>query len=125
MVVDSSKIPTHTLLLARSRELDVRVVHLVRDSRGVAFSNQKHVVKRVTTGEPTLLPRYGALSSAVRYDLYNAANGALARTVRETAGDACATRTWSRTRQPGSADLARHAGASVHARPRLPGRPAR
>jgi hypothetical protein len=79
VVVDSSKIPTHTLLLARSADLDVRVVHLVRDSRGVAFSNQKHVVKTATTGEPTLLPRYGAVSSAFRYDFYNATNGMLAR----------------------------------------------
>jgi hypothetical protein len=79
VVVDSSKIPTHTLLLTRSPGLDIRMVHLVRDSRGVAFSNQKHVVKTVTAGEPTLLPRYGATSSALRYDLYNAANEAVAR----------------------------------------------
>ncbi len=112
VVVDSSKIPTHTLLLARSRDLDVRMVHLVRDSRGVAFSNQKHVVKSVTAGEPTLLPRYGALNSAVRYDLYNAANGALARRF----GSA-----WRRLRyedlvaEPEARlrELARHAGESV------------
>ena len=79
VVVDSSKIPTHTLLLRRSESLDVRMVHLVRDSRGVAFSNQKRVLKSVTRGQPTLLPRYGAVDSAVRYDIYNAANGALAR----------------------------------------------
>ena len=112
VVVDSSKIPTHTLLLARSPELDVRMVHLVRDSRGVAFSNQKHVVKTVTAGEPTLLPRYGAVNSGVRYDLYNAANGAL----RARFGDH-----WRRLRyedlvtDPASQlrELARHAGAGV------------
>ena len=100
VIVDSSKIPTHTLLLARSRELDVRMVHLVRDSRGVAYSNQKHVVKRVTTGEPTLLPRYSAVRSGVRYDLYNAANGALAHG-SGTAGDASDTKTSWRIRPPG------------------------
>jgi hypothetical protein len=78
VVVDSSKLPTHTLLLAQNPSLDLSVVHLVRDSRGVAFSNMKHVVKRVTSGEPTLLPRYSALRSALRYDLYNVVNGALA-----------------------------------------------
>lgn len=112
VIVDSSKIPTHTLLLMRSRELDVRMVHLVRDSRGVAYSNQKHVVKRVTTGEPTLLPRYSAVRSGVRYDLYNAANGAL----RARLGDR-----WRRLRyedlvaDPAArlADLARHAGANA------------
>jgi hypothetical protein len=74
VVVDSSKLPTHTLVLARSSRLDLRLVHLVRDSRGVAFSNRKHVVKSVTSGEPTKLPRYGSLASATRYDLYNGAN---------------------------------------------------
>jgi hypothetical protein len=112
VVVDSSKIPTHTLVLSRSVDLDVRVVHLVRDSRGVAFSNQKHVVKSVTAGEPTLLPRYGAVSSAVRYDVYNAANGALAHRFRSG---------WQRLRyedlvtDPESClrEVARHAGESV------------
>jgi len=78
VVVDSSKLPTHTLLLALNPSLDLSVVHLVRDSRGVAFSNRKQVVKRVTSGEPTLLPRYGVLRTAVRYDVYNLVNGALA-----------------------------------------------
>ena len=71
VVVDSSKLATHTLLLLRAPELDVRLVHLTRDSRGVAYSNHKHVLKSVTSGEPTLLPRYGSVSSALRYDLYN------------------------------------------------------
>lgn len=46
--------------------------------QGVAFSAMRHVVERVSTGEPTLLPRYGALGSALSYDLYNVVNGALA-----------------------------------------------
>jgi hypothetical protein len=74
VVIDSSKLPTHTLLLARADRLDLRMVHLVRDSRGVAFSNRKHVVKSVTSGEPTQLPRYGSLASATRYNVYNGAN---------------------------------------------------
>jgi hypothetical protein len=74
VVVDSSKLPTHTLVLARAERLELRMVHLVRDSRGVAFSNRKHVLKSVTSGEPTALPRYGSLASATRYDLYNGAN---------------------------------------------------
>ena len=97
------------------------MVHLVRDSRGVAFSNQKHVVKSVTAGEPTLLPRYGALSSAVRYDLYNAANGALARRFG---------RAWRRLRyedlvadpEARLRELAEHAGERVDQLPFLHGR---
>jgi len=79
VVVDSSKLATHVLLLTRAADLDVRLVHLVRDSRGVAYSNQKRVLKLVTSGEPTLLPRYGSVSTALRYDLYNGLQHLLAR----------------------------------------------
>jgi Sulfotransferase family len=71
VVVDSSKIPTHGLILRCIPGLDVRTVHLVRDSRGVAYSTAKQVVNHVSVGEPTFLPRYGAMASAARYDLYN------------------------------------------------------
>jgi hypothetical protein len=71
VVIDSSKIPSHALLLRRLDAVDLRVVHLVRDSRGVAYSCQKRVEKRVTTGSPTLLPRYGPLGASVRYALHN------------------------------------------------------
>lgn len=73
VVIDSSRLPTHTLLLVRNPELDVRMGHLVRDSRGVAFSNQK----TLTSGEPTLLPQHGAMGSALRYDLNHTLNGLL------------------------------------------------
>lgn len=77
VVVDSSKLPSHTLLLQRAPDIDVRLVHLVRDSRGVAYSVRKHVVKTVTQGEPTMLPRHGSVTSALRYDLYNGTHHAL------------------------------------------------
>ena len=73
IVVDSSKLPTHNLLLRQCPGLDLSMVHLVRDSRGVAYSVQKHVTKSVTRGEATTLPRHGALASSLRYDLYNGA----------------------------------------------------
>jgi hypothetical protein len=41
VVVDSSKFVTHVLPLAGGRGLDVTVVHLVRDSRAVAYSLQR------------------------------------------------------------------------------------
>ena len=46
-------------------------MHLVRDSRGVAYSNTKVVLKQVTEGEPTMLPRHGAVGASARYTLYN------------------------------------------------------
>ena len=61
-------------------EIDLRVVHLVRDSRGVAYSTNKHVEKVTTSGPSTLLPRYGPVSSSARYDFYNGVTSALRAT---------------------------------------------
>lgn len=79
VIVDSSKIPSHAFLLRRIPGLDLRVVHLVRDSRGVAFSWQKQVLKKVTTGSPRYLQRYGPVRASVRWLLYNGETRALRR----------------------------------------------
>jgi hypothetical protein len=81
IVVDSSKLPMHAGLL-RQIPLDVRVVHLVRDSRGVVFSWRKQVERdraSASTG-PRFLERYGTVSASGRYLLYNALTGRLGRT---------------------------------------------
>jgi hypothetical protein len=79
VIIDSSKLPTHTMILRQTPGADVRLVHLVRDSRGVAYSNTKRVVKEVTEGEPTLLPTHGAAAASARYMLYNALTQSIAR----------------------------------------------
>jgi UDP-N-acetylglucosamine transferase subunit ALG13 len=79
VIVDSSKLPTHALILRKISELDVRVVHLVRDSRGVAWSWQKRVQAAVGKGEPRYLYRYSAMGSALRYDFYNSLTAAVRR----------------------------------------------
>src|SRR6185503_9310507 len=70
-VVDSSKLPSHAMILRRVRVVDLSLVHLVRDSRGVAYSWQKHVRNRVTAGEPKYMEKYNPISASLRYDLYN------------------------------------------------------
>jgi hypothetical protein len=75
VVVDSSKLPSHAAILRRLPGIEVRLVHLIRDSRGVAYSWQKDVVKDPATGERML--RYRPWSAATRYDLYNAMTGAV------------------------------------------------
>ena len=80
VIVDTSKLPSHTLILSRMPEIDLRMVHLVRDSRGVAYSTSKRVEKVTASGPPTLLPRYGPVSSAARYDFYNGVTSALRAT---------------------------------------------
>jgi UDP-N-acetylglucosamine transferase subunit ALG13 len=70
VIVDSSKIPTYALLLRRIPGIDLRVVHLVRDSRGVVFSWQKQVVRGDGRGADHMV-RYGAAGASARYLYYN------------------------------------------------------
>ncbi len=69
-VIDSTKIATHALVLRRAG-LDLRVVHLVRDSRGVMFSWQKTVTRPDAVGDPDVMLRYGPVTGSARYVLYN------------------------------------------------------
>jgi hypothetical protein len=70
VIVDSSKIPTYAMLLRRTPGIDLRILHLVRDPRGVAYSWQKQV-RRVDGGNTDEMYRYGIASTIVRYDMYN------------------------------------------------------
>jgi hypothetical protein len=70
VVVDSSKIPTYAMLLNRVPGIDLRILHLVRDSRGVVNSWQKQVARHDGGGVDEMY-RYGLASATFRYDLYN------------------------------------------------------
>jgi UDP-N-acetylglucosamine transferase subunit ALG13 len=82
VIVDSSKIPTYAMLLRGLPGVDLRVLHLVRDSRGVVFSWQKRV--RRTDGAEgegdDEMFRYGAASASARYLYYNGLAHALKAT---------------------------------------------
>lgn len=71
LIVDSTKIPSSALLLRRIPGIDLRFVHLVRDSRGVVHSWKKSVVRPDATGQQDRMIRYGAASASGRYLLYN------------------------------------------------------
>lgn len=71
LIVDSSKVPSFALLLARIPASDVRVVHLVRDSRGIAYSWEKQVPRRDRPGSTAYMMRYRPAASAARYSGYN------------------------------------------------------
>jgi len=77
MIVDSSNLASHAFILRSIPSIDLRVIHLVRDSRGVAFSWRKEVEKRRTNGPSAHLPRYGPGASSLRWMGYNAMAGAL------------------------------------------------
>lgn len=76
VVVDSSKLPSTGFLMRRSPALEPRVVHLVRDSRGVAFSWSK-VVHRADTGGD--MARSRPSRTALRWELFNVLTDQLAR----------------------------------------------
>ena len=72
VVIDASKhASTAYLLTTRVPGLDVRVVHLVRDPRGVAYSWTKEVRKPEVTGEDAFMPVYSPLSSGRQWLSYN------------------------------------------------------
>jgi len=62
-IVDSSKSPPYAMLLGGVPGLDLRVVHLVRDGRAVAYSWAKKVERPDQPG--AFMPRFGTASSAL------------------------------------------------------------
>lgn len=68
LVIDSSKDLSTTFLLRTVEGLDLRVVHLVRDSRAVAYSWTKQQAKGGSGGE---MDRYSPLTVAARYVFSN------------------------------------------------------
>lgn len=79
MIVDSSNLPSHAFLLRRMPAIELRVIHLVRDSRAVAWSWQKRVEKRRSDGTSGYLPRYGPAGSSLRWMYYNGLTQSLRR----------------------------------------------
>lgn len=67
VVVDSSKLPSHGLVLASRPGIELHVVHLLRESRAVAFSWQRRRVRRRLADGEELLPRLSPWRSALRY----------------------------------------------------------
>ncbi len=76
VLVDSSKHASTAFALRHLSEVDVRFVHLVRDSRGVAHSWTKEVA-RPETADDELMPTYSPLSAAAWWDAFNVMLGGL------------------------------------------------
>jgi hypothetical protein len=78
VVVDSSKHSALAHCLRWWPGLDLRVVHVVRDARGVAYSWTKTVV-RPEAGMPAEMTRYSPARSALLWNAHNAAFALLGR----------------------------------------------
>lgn len=71
VIVDSSKFGVYALALAESPELDVRVVHMIRDSRACAFSWRK-LKRNPTVGDRAVyLPQRSLWRTAVIWSARN------------------------------------------------------
>jgi hypothetical protein len=78
VVVDSSKHSALAHILRWADDVDLKVVHVVRDARGVAYSWTKTVARPETDGAEEMT-RYSPGRSALLWNAHNAAFGLLAR----------------------------------------------
>jgi hypothetical protein len=70
VIVDSSKKPAYAHVLAATPGIDLYVLHLIRDPRGVAHSWSKQVAQAGQRGT-ALMKRQRAMSTALRWNLVN------------------------------------------------------
>jgi len=73
IIIDSSKDPSHGFLLHSMPWVDLRVVHLIRDSRAVAYSWSRKKARPEIPSKKEYMPRYGPVKSAlgwIGYDVW-------------------------------------------------------
>ncbi len=78
-IVDSSKHASLAFCLGRCQDLDLRIVHVVRDSRAVAYSWAKKV-NRPDAAAVSYMTSYSPATSAAQWNVQNGAMHLLART---------------------------------------------
>jgi Sulfotransferase family len=71
LIVDSTKDPPFAFLLRHVPGLDLRLVHLVRDSRGVAFSWTKRIRKPEKVDTVDFMNTYHPVEMGFRWMVYN------------------------------------------------------
>ena len=101
LVVDASKHASHAFLVRRLRGVDLRLVHLVRDSRGVAFSWTKRMRRAEVVSGDALMATDTPLRMSARYLGYNLLFHLL-HPAPGSAASCCATSRWCATRRTSS-----------------------
>lgn len=72
IIVDSSKAPSHLYLLTQTGAVDLRIIHLVRDSRAVAYSWSKRPKQELgIAGPATTMPTKSSLIAALIWAIEN------------------------------------------------------
>jgi hypothetical protein len=79
VIVDSSKEPAHGFILNAIPTIQLHLVHLIRDSRAVAYSWQRKRCRPEIYWKNEYMPRYTPIKSAVEWNLRNLAVGLLSR----------------------------------------------
>src|SRR5262245_10033690 len=81
VIIDSSKIPAHAFMLSRMSNIDLYLVHLIRDARAVSFSWQRQTMRADDSGTP--MERMGTAASSMKWNAWNITLGLFRRTLRE------------------------------------------
>ena len=71
IIVDSSKSPLYAILLSRIPSMEIHTVHLIRDSRAVAFSWQRKKLRNQPDSMNKYMPTHGPWQSAFNWNLAN------------------------------------------------------
>ncbi len=85
VVVDASKGASHALAISEGSRVDMRMVHLVRDARGVAFSWGKAGVERPHGGSRATMSSFSPQLTAFRWTVLQAEIAAVRRFVAGSA----------------------------------------
>ena len=73
VIIDSSNLPGYGLLLSRIEGIEVSVLHLVRDPRGVAYSWSRTRIREDRGTGDARMGREGVIKSSVLWDIWNRA----------------------------------------------------
>jgi Sulfotransferase family len=79
VIADASKHASLALCLRHCDDLEMRVLHMVRDSRGVAYSWTKRVPRPEATRAGSVMDRFSPVHSAMLWNAYNLGFELLAR----------------------------------------------
>lgn len=78
VIIDSSKRPLYTFMLSLVPNVEVTVVHVVRDPRAIAHSRNRYK-RQVDTGEDRALTQARPMTSALSWSMWNVATRSLFR----------------------------------------------
>ena len=71
VIVDASNVGWYLLVLARCEDLDLHVLHLVRDSRAVAYSYSRRKLRKEFDGSEVYMPRHSSVTSTKLWVINN------------------------------------------------------